>query len=241
MKTKCIIVDDEPLAIEVIESHLSHFENVDIVAICNHALEAFEVLKTTDVDIIFLDIQMPHITGIDFLRTLKNPPKAILTTAYRQYALDGFELDVIDYLLKPISFQRFLKAMNRYFESVSLKMQNDTSHNSDARERFIYVKSDKKNHKIFLTDILFIESLKDYILIRTKERKIISKIPISHFGKQLPIPDFIRIHKSYIVSIDKIDSFNNEIIDVAGKELPIGRSYKESVMNVLGCSNPRIF
>jgi len=183
MKTKCIIVDDEPLAIEVIESHLSHFNTIEIAAKCGHALEAFEVIKTNPVDLMFLDIQMPHITGTDFIRSLTNPPKIILTTAYREYALEGFDLDVVDYLLKPIAFERFLKAMNKYFELVSLspRSSGNTSYNLKDKENYIYVKADKKNHKIFLDDILFIESLKDYILIRTSLRKVITKIPISRF------------------------------------------------------------
>lgn len=239
MKTRCIIVDDEPLAIEVIESHLSHFENIEIVAKCSNALEAFEVLKTNRVDIIFLDIQMPHITGTDFLRSLTNPPKIILTTAYRKYALEGFDLNVVDYLLKPIAFERFLKAMNKYFELVSQNLRNsgDISYHHKEKESYIYVKADKKNHKILLNDILFIESLKDYILIRIGKRKIITKIPISRFEQQLPKPGFIRIHRSYIVSVDKIDSFNSEVIEIAGKEFPIGRTFKNSVMHALNRSD----
>jgi len=236
MKTKCIIVDDEPLAIEVIESHLSHFENIEIVARCRHALEAFEVLKSDKVDIMFLDIQMPHIIGTDFLRSLTNPPKVIFTTAYRQYAIDGFDLDVLDYLLKPISFERFLQAMNKYFELATLASQSnkDNSSNHEEGENHIYVKADKKNHKILFKDILFIESLKDYIIIRTNEKKIVTKIPISRFEEMLPKNNFVRIHKSYIVSLDKIDSYNSEIIEIAGKELPIGRTYKKAVRMIVG-------
>ena len=213
MKTKCIIVDDEPLAIEVIQSHLSHFNTIEIVAKCRHALEAFEVIKTNPVDLMFLDIQMPHITGTDFLRSLTNPPKIILTTAYREYALEGFDLDVVDYLLKPIAFERFLKAMNKYFELVSLspRSSGNTSYHLKDKENYIYVKADKKNHKIFLDDILFIESLKDYILIRTSLRKIITKIPISRFEQQLSKPNFIRIHRSYIVSVDKIEGVPSKL------------------------------
>ena len=228
-------MDDEPLAIEVIESHLSKFKTIEIVQRCQNAMEAVEIIKADPVDLMFLDIQMPHITGIDFLRSLSNPPKIIITTAYREYALEGFELDVVDYLLKPISFERFMKAINKYFE---LSMQNPRKFGKDSgrlnyRRNYIYVKADKKNNKILLKDITFVESLKDYIIIHTAERKIITKIPIGRFQQQLPQPEFLRIHRSYIVPQNKIEAFNNEIIEVAGKELPIGRSYKTAVLQYL--------
>jgi DNA-binding LytR/AlgR family response regulator len=229
MKTNCIIVDDEPLAIEVIETHLSNFQNFEIIAKCKNAIEAVEYLNSHKIDLIFLDIQMPHITGINFLKTLINPPKVIITTAYREYALDGFDLDVVDYLLKPISFERFLQSINKYLEYINEKPSIDNETNIE-KENFIFVKANKKNHKIYFDEILYVESLKDYISIKTINRKVVTKLPISKFEKMLPKKEFIRIHRSFIVSLKKISSFNNEIIDVEGKELPIGRLYKSQVL-----------
>jgi DNA-binding LytR/AlgR family response regulator len=228
MKNKCIIVDDEPLAIEVIENHLSHFDEIEIGGKFNNAMEAFSFIKSENVDLMFLDIQMPHLTGVEFLRSLMNPPKVIFTTAYREYALEGFELDVIDYLLKPISFERFLKAMNKYYESVNSVKEHPANITNNQR-KFIYVKADKKTQKIFLDEIFFVQSIKDYIQIHSPNRKIITKIPIGKFEDELPKDEFIRIHKSFIVATDKIDSFSSEVIDVRGKELPIGRTYKDTV------------
>ena len=173
MKTKCIIVDDEPLALEVIESHLKKFKDIEIVARCNDAIEAFEIIKKKSVDLIFLDIQMPQMTGLDFLKTLNKPPKVIITTAYREYALDGYELDVVDYLLKPISFERFMKAINKYYQSAdNAVILSDNGQQSQQTDSYIYVKADKKVVKILLRDIFFIESLKDYVQIHTLKKSI---------------------------------------------------------------------
>lgn len=241
-KTKCIIVDDEPLAIEVIENHLSKFEDFEIVATCNNAITAFEILRKKQVDLIFLDIQMPKITGVDFLKSLKHPPKVIFTTAYRDYAIDAYELDVIDYLLKPISFERFLKAVNKYYESSGrdLTIFNSQENISNDTEPYTYIKADKKLYKVYLKDIIYIEALKDYVKVICEKKSLITKHQISAFEEKLPTDQFIRIHRSYIISISKIVAFNSTEIDIADRQLPIGRSYKNQVLKILNISEGSI-
>ncbi|HNP17549.1 MAG TPA: LytTR family DNA-binding domain-containing protein [Fulvivirga sp.] len=230
MKLKCIIVDDEPLAIEIIESYCDRLEDIEVIATCTNALKAFEIVQQQQVDLIFLDIQMPKLTGIDFIKTLTNPPKIILTTAYRDYALESYELEVVDYLLKPISFERFLVALQKVYK-FEQKIESDDPLMDD--EAYIFLKSDKKMVKVMLSDILFIESLKDYIRIHTAEKNIISHQKISYLEEKLPEECFMRIHRSFIVPIRKIESYSASAIEVPGKELPIGRLYKNKVLEVL--------
>ncbi len=234
MKTRCMIVDDEPLAIEAIQMHIDKFESLKLVATCTDAIQAFDQLRSARVDLMFLDIQMPEMTGLEFLKSLKNPPKVIFTTAYREYAIQAFDLDVVDYLLKPISFERFMQAINKYFEGIpreiiAVERISQTRQNED----FFYVKSDKKNIKIKYQNIFYIESIKDYVKIVCKEKTIISKIMIGNLIEQLPENLFIRIHKSYIVYIPNIEAFSSISVEVAGKEIPIGRNYKNETLNTL--------
>ncbi|GGZ92422.1 LytR/AlgR family response regulator transcription factor [Algibacter mikhailovii] len=233
MKIKCIIIDDEPLAIALIEAHVSKIPNLEIIATCNNALEGFEVLKSKSVDLIFLDIQMPLLTGIDFLKSLSHPPKVIFVTAYREYAIESYELDVVDYLLKPISFERFFKAINKYFKSLEshTKLETVVSENNQKSE-FIYVNVNKKNHKVLFSEIVYAESLKDYIQIHTKEKTIVTKDKISDFEQKLP-KNFLRIHRSYIVNIDKVTAYTAHDVEVGALELPIGVSYKKDVHKTL--------
>ncbi len=235
MKTRCLIVDDEPLAIKLIESHIRKLENLEIVDTCTNAMDAFDVLRDKKVDLLFLDIQMPQITGIEFLKTLKNPPEVILTTAYREYALEGYELDVIDYLLKPISFERFLKAIDKYYhytsgESTVFPVSDRTSEDMSA---YIDVRENKKIIRIKLKDIIYIEGLNEYVGFHTADKRIVSKNSLSKIENKLPSEQFIRIHKSFIVQISKIKAFSATLIEVNGKELPIGRSYKNGVNKAL--------
>ncbi|MFC2135359.1 LytR/AlgR family response regulator transcription factor [Bacteroidota bacterium] len=231
MKTKCLIIDDEPLAIEVIESHLEKINDIEIAAKCENAVEAFEIIRKKNIDLIFLDIQMPELTGIDFLKSLSNPPKVILTTAYRKYALEGYELDVVDYLLKPISFERFMKAINKYYKAAGneLKVIQEEKDGED----YIYVKENKKSIKLDFAEIKYIESLKDYVTIYTETKKVITKITMTELEEKLPSNKFIRIHRSFIVSIPKIEAFTSTSIEIGKKELTIGRNYKNSVMKAL--------
>lgn len=241
-KTKCLIVDDEPLAIEVIENHLSKFDDFEIVAKCNNAIQAFEIIRKKSVDLIFLDIQMPKITGVDFLKTLKNPPKVIFTTAYRDYAIDAYELDVVDYLLKPISFERFLKAITKYYESAGndLEIFNSGESVKVENQPFTYIKADKKLHKVYLKDIIYFEALKDYVKIICEKKSLVTKHTIGTFEDKLPPECFIRIHRSYIINISKIEAFNTTEIDIHDRQLPIGRNYKNQVLKILNISESSI-
>jgi len=223
---KCLIVDDEPLAQDVIERYLKNISNIDLIAKCENALSALDWLKRQKVDLIFLDISMPFISGIDFIRTLKNPPEIILTTAHREFAVESYELNVLDYLLKPISFDRFLKAINKLnnYHSELIRPAVEVSEN----DPFIYVKSDKKNIKIFLSEILFIESLKDYIKIHTTDKMIITQVQISAIEQRLP-EGFLRIHRSFIIAKDKITAFTQHDFEIGKHQIPIGRNYKAMV------------
>ncbi len=233
MKTKCLIVDDEPLAIEVIENHISQLENLEVVATCRNAVRAFEILKSEKIDLLFLDIQMPKLTGIDFLKTIKNPPKVIFTTAYIDYALEGYELDVVDYLVKPVSFQRFLKAINKYF-AVASPSSNEPPKPKEASEKdFIFVKADRKNHKVLFSEIRYIESIKDYIKIHTSGKKLLIKQTLTAFEIELPAKDFLRIHRSYIVNLNHITAYTAQDIEIGSVELPIGISYRQKVFERL--------
>lgn len=234
MKTKCIIVDDEPLAIKVIKNHLSSFEDIEIVAECENAIEAEKELRQSKIDLVFLDIEMPKISGFDFLSTIKSKAKIIITTAYRNYALIGYEYDVIDYLLKPISFERFYQAINKYFKQANssiIEIHEDA--NSNLGNIFIYLNADKTIHKVYLKDIDFIESFREYIKIHATGKTVMTKLPISKIEEKLKDNNFVRVHKSFIVSLNKIDTFNSRIITIRDIEIPIGRTYKEKVMQDL--------
>ncbi|WP_347838080.1 response regulator transcription factor [uncultured Draconibacterium sp.] len=236
MKTKCLIIDDEPLARDLMRSHIEKLDNFEICAECGDAMKALQELHNHKIDLMFMDIQMPQITGIEFLRTLKNPPKVIITTAYREYALEGFELDVVDFLLKPITFERFLKSVNKYYQSIQDDVPPDqptpVAH-GNTEEAFIYVKENKKVLKVQLNEILYVEGLSEYVQIYTTDKKIITKNSMTNMAEKLPENSFMRIHKSFIVSLSKIEAFTSSSIEVPGKELPIGRSYKNAVLEVL--------
>ncbi|QHT69458.1 response regulator transcription factor [Rhodocytophaga rosea] len=233
MKTSCLIIDDEPIAIKVMRSHLEKIPSIEVKATCAHALQAFEMLQHTKIDLLFLDIQMPQLTGIDFLKSLGAPPKVIFTTAYREYAVEGFELDIVDYLLKPISFERLLKALNKYYKLTAASLPVLQAAHSPVNESYMYVKSERKVIKVNLGDIFFIESLKDYVKIHTKTGMIITKQQISSFEEKLPPEQFIRIHRAYIVAVAYIKAFTADTIEVMQHELPIGRSYKSSTLHFL--------
>ncbi|MHC1737479.1 MAG: LytR/AlgR family response regulator transcription factor [Ignavibacteriaceae bacterium] len=233
MSIKCIIVDDEPLASEVIESYLQDFPDIEIAAKCENAISAFDIIKRKKIDLVFLDIQMPRINGIDFIKTLQNPPKIIITTAYREYALDGYDLNVIDYLLKPISLGRFIKAIDKFYLQYQTEKPQMAQIINTSASFSINVRSERKMVKINTNDIFIIESLKDYVIIHKKDKKIITKNQISYFEEILPADKFIRIHKSYIVELSKIEAFTPTTVEILGKELPIGRNYKNETLKRL--------
>ncbi|MBL7866401.1 MAG: response regulator transcription factor [Flavobacterium lindanitolerans] len=229
MKIKCLVVDDEPLAIRLIEKHIAKIDNLEVVATCNTALKAFEILNLQKIDLMFLDIKMPNITGIEFLKNLKNPPKTILTTAYRDYALEGYDLGVVDYLLKPITFERFFKAVDKFLSTNTANIEVKTK--ESVPDEFILVKSGIKNYKINTNDIIYIESLKDYIKINTTgDKNITSKYKIGDIQQELNQDNFLRIHRSFIINTSKITAFTLNEIEVGGIEIPIGASYKEDVL-----------
>ncbi|MBO3697409.1 LytTR family DNA-binding domain-containing protein [Roseivirga sp. E12] len=231
----CIIVDDEPLAREVLESFVGRIDGLDLLASCDNAIKAFDILKKEKVDLIFLDIQMPKLNGIDFLKVLDPIPNVIFTTAYREYAIESYELNVVDYLLKPISFQRFLMAVNKAMNGGSKESEEQLTPIDELRSDapYIFLKADRKMVKVYLKDILYIESLKDYVRIKLPQKDVISLQKISFLEQKLPEDCFIRIHRSFIVPIKKIEAFSNNVIEIGGTELPIGRNYKEKVLEVL--------
>jgi DNA-binding LytR/AlgR family response regulator len=235
MKTRCLLVDDEPIALDILETYLSRLPEIEIAGRCTNAIQAMEMVQSKHIDLMFLDIKMPQFDGISFIKSLQKPPGVILTTAYREYALEGYDLNIIDYLLKPISFERFMKAIAKYYEQrkdSTAKIQQETAL-SALREQFIYVKAEKKTIKVYLKDIYFIESLKDYVIIHKRDSKIISRDKISRLEEMLPRDMFLRIHRSYIVSIPKIEAVTSDSIEIAKKELPIARNYKQIVAKML--------
>lgn len=230
---RCLIIDDEPIAIRVIRNHLSAFTDFELVAECSNALEAMSVLAKENIDLMFCDIRMPQLTGVDFVRSLTHPPKVIFTTAYRDYAVDAFELNVVDYLLKPVSFERFTKAIQHFLEQE--KTQTATEETSDEKARdFIFLKADKKHYKVNLSDILYFESLGDYVIVFTENQKIVSKERISHLQENLPADRFLQIHRSYIVSIANIESVGPGFVEINKKKLPLGRNYKAQLHELMG-------
>ena len=235
MKTRCLIVDDEPLAIAALRLLLSRFEDVEVAGECSDAFEARAMLQKMPVDLIFLDVQMPEVSGLDFLRSLKNPPAIILITAYKQYALEAFDLDVVDYLLKPVSGERLMKALNKYHQMSTVTALNNDQEKEHAGD-FITVKSDRKNLRIALKDILWVMSVKDYVQLVMPDRKILTQLSISELEGILPGGGFLRIHRSYIVNLSKITAYTSQDVEVGRMELPIGRSYRNAVIERLGQS-----
>jgi len=240
-KIKCLVIDDELPARDVLEKHIADVEALELAGTCTNAVEALSFLQSNTVDLLFLDIQMPHILGTNFIRTLKNPPKVIFTTAYRKYAVEGFELDAVDFLLKPISFDRFLKAINKILQ---LNLQSNVStpaaeNHTEPAQPFLYLRVDRKMVKVLFNDILYIEGLRDYVRLFTNSKVIVTKHLLSSLEEMLPSDGFIRVHRSYIVSISKIDSFNSDTIEIGKKELPIGRLFKHDVSKLLNASSPR--
>lgn len=232
MKLNCLIVDDEPLALELLETHIQAIKELNLVGKCQSAIEATNLLRKQPVDLIFLDIQMPTLTGIDFIKTLSRRPKIIMTTAYKEYAFEAFQLDVLDYLLKPITFGRFLKAINKVLNQ-NYYAQNFEETSPVFEEAFIYLKVDRKSLKVVLKDILYIESYKDYVRVITAKKQFTAHHRISALEEKLPESLFLRIHRSFIVSKNKVNAFTANALELEGKTLPIGRNYKEQVMQML--------
>jgi len=221
---KCVITDDEPFARKGLQGYMEQIDFLELKGVCENALELNSLLKKEPVDLLFLDIEMPYVTGIDFLKNITSPPKVIFTTAYEKYALQGFELEVLDYLLKPISFERFMRAANKafdYFRSQQAPVSG---------EDYIFVKADNKLEKIHFSDILFVEALENYVAIYTGDKKIITHLTLKMLQDKLPQGAFIQPHKSYIVSIGKINSIEGNILHVLHYQVPISKYQKEDIM-----------
>ncbi|HYC86866.1 MAG TPA: LytTR family DNA-binding domain-containing protein [Chryseosolibacter sp.] len=228
----CLIIDDEPIARKGLEEYVRDIEFLHLVGQCDNPLKASGYLTEHQIDLIFLDIHMPRITGIDFLKTLRNPPLVIFTTAFPQYALEGYALDVTDYLVKPITFERFLKAAQKAYEVFSLKrLATQPREGSD----YFFVKCDSKFEKVFFKDVLFIESLQNYVVINTVERKLIAYITLSGIEAQLPKDQFIKVHKSFIISVPHVKAIEANEIIIREHRIPISRNLKDEVVEqILG-------
>jgi DNA-binding LytR/AlgR family response regulator len=224
-----LIVDDEPLAQEILETYIQKFPNLKLMQKCSNAVEAHAALQMHDIDLIFLDIQMPQITGLDFLKTLVNPPKVIFTTAFSEYAVEGYELNIVDYLLKPISFERFAKAVNKATVSEGVS----ASLGSGATQDFMFVKSDKKLVKVFFNEIYYIEGLKDYVILHTPKGRLVTLQTMKSLESKLSDELFMRIHRSYIVNIGHIDILDGNTVVINKKSIPIGKNYKENLLEVV--------
>jgi len=235
MNTRCMIVDDEPLAIEVIAAHIGRIETLVLTASCSDADGAFTLLQKHEIDLLFLDIEMPGLTGIGLLRALRHPPAVIITTAHRNYAVEGFDLDVIDYLLKPVSYERFLQAVQKFQARrvPSSRVVADTGGQQDRESGHLLLRADRKVHKIPLAGILFIESDRDYVKVHTPEQKFTARMTLGAIEELLPADRFLRIHRSLIVAVDKIDAFTSHSIEIGKHELTIGRNYRDAVLQAL--------
>ncbi|MEQ8364507.1 MAG: LytTR family DNA-binding domain-containing protein [Cyclobacteriaceae bacterium] len=230
---KCVIVDDESLAQAILERYIKPLKELELIGVCKNAIEANSFMQQHKVDLLFLDIEMPNINGLDLIRTFTgSKPKVIVTTAYREHASTAFELDVIDYMVKPISYERFVKGINKVLRLHNLEELAEHADKEDS-DPYIYLKADKKMVQIFLKDILYIEGLSNYVKIFTVEKPIISYQKISYLEEALPATDFIRVHRSYIVSISKITSYTSTDIEVNRQEIPLGGNYKEHVLALL--------
>lgn len=229
---KCLIVDDEPMARDIMRRYIEKVSILAIVGEFGNAIDAMLFLQEQEADLVFLDIQMPHLTGTDFVKAMTNAPKIIFTTAYKEYAMEGFELDAVDYLLKPVRFDRFLKSITKAFPKTHLDKVVSAPPENKASSGFIYVKSDRKMIKVLLDDILYIESARDYLKLFTSNTFIITRQTISSIEAMLPENEFVRIHRSYIVSLKKIHSFTYETVEIGKAELPIGKFYQNSFLKL---------
>ncbi|WP_109853297.1 LytTR family DNA-binding domain-containing protein [Aquimarina sp. AU58] len=230
MSYTCLVIDDEPLARELIETYLNKLPDFELIASCSSAIEASSILNTTKIDLLFLDIEMPILKGTDFFKNLVYKPQVIFTTAYRDYAVDGFELNAIDYLLKPIFFERFFLAIQKFLKQERKSISSDSSEDTTHKKiEFVFVNKAKKQIKVLFDDVLYIESLKDYIKIHLENEALTIKESISSFEKRID-KRFIRLHRSYIVNSEKITAYTKNDVEIGRIEIPIGNSYKDNML-----------
>ena len=231
-KIRCAVVDDEAIARDILVEYISRMSELELVGSCANAVEAFNLLSTESVDLLFLDIQMPQVSGVEFIRNLPNPPRVIFTTAYSHYALDGFDLNAVDYLLKPIAFDRFLKAVGKLFQLSQFSAAPEPA-STGLSDAFIFLKSGGLSVRVYLKSILYVEGQRNTVVVHLADKSISSYITFGEMEAMLPATKFLRIHKSFIVSLDKVEAFSANVVCVGDKQLPIGRNYKDEVLKVL--------
>lgn len=232
----CLLVDDEPPALKILQKYIAEVDSLRLAGSCNNVFKALEYLQSDRIDLLFLDIRMPKMSGLDFITTLPNPPRVIFTTAYKEFAIDAFDLDAVDYLLKPISFERFVKAINKIVFQVPHPMENNGFKSSPL---FLYFRAERKMIKVFLNEILYVESIKDYVKIHLfAKNPLVVKQTISNIEAMLPSSEFVRIHRSFIVSLNKITAYTSKDVEIGKIEIPIGRVYSGVVGKTLP-GNPR--
>ncbi|MBG6131302.1 MULTISPECIES: LytR/AlgR family response regulator transcription factor [unclassified Aquimarina] len=228
---RCLIIDDEKLARQLVENHIAKIDNFEVVFSCKSAIEAINILNSEHIDLLFLDVEMPVLLGTDFYKNLFQKPKVIFTTAYREYAVEGFELNAIDYLVKPITFGRFFKAIEKFLASQNHKIEIQTSSEKLQSKNYIFVTADRKQVKVQFDDILFVESVKNYIKIRTENKSLLVKFSISSFQEVLDAR-FLRVHRSFIINKDKITAYTKHDIEIGTIEIPIGEMYKNILTQI---------
>jgi DNA-binding LytR/AlgR family response regulator len=226
MKLKCIITDDEPIARKGLQSYVERIDFLELVGVCEDAIQLNNQLKSQQADLLFLDIEMPYMTGIELLNSLSNPPKVIITSAYAEYAIKGYDLEVSDYLLKPISFDRFLKAVNKVYDQL-------ISSQTPVVQDYLFVKTSLKLEKIRFNDMRFIEGVENYVAIYTSDGKIITHTTLRTILQKLPPARFVQVHKSYLVNIDKIDSIEGNLLGIGKNKIPLSRTYKEAALEII--------
>lgn len=223
----CLVIEDEPLAAEILRDYIAEVLDLHLIAVCRDVMTASGFLRSHPIDVLFVDIHLPKIKGIDFIKTIQNQYQVILTTAYDQYAIEGYNLNVVDYLLKPIEFSRFLQAIQKIKKNETIAAeQADVSTRKGA---FHFFNVDKRQVKVYLEDILYIESLKEYVKIHTTQQKLVTKIQIGEFESLLPSPNLIRVHKSFMINLDKVTAYSANAVEIGDHEIPIGRTYKELI------------
>ncbi len=227
---RCMIIEDEPFAADVLKNYIDRVPSLELCGVCSNAIEAFHRLQTTSVDLLFLDIKMPQLNGIDFLKSIDKKPLIIFTTAFREYAFDGFEQNAVDFLLKPISFDRFLKSISRVMK-IEWK-EEKSNEDSTKQDPFLYIRVDRKMIKLRIGDIYYIESLKDYVKIVVENKKWVTKHTITALETMLPDDQFVRSHRSYLVNMAKVEAFTPSHLQVKGIEIPIGPTYRQSLQQI---------
>ena len=223
----CLVIEDEPLAAEILRDYIAEVSDLQLIAVCRDVMTASGFLRSHHIDVLFVDIHLPKIKGIDFIKTIQNQYQVILTTAYDQYAIKGYNLNVVDYLLKPIEFSRFLQAIQKIKKNESIAAEQADA--STRKGAFHFFNVDKRQVKVYLEDILYIESLKEYVKIHTTQQNLVTKIQIGEFESLLPLPNLIRVHKSFMINLDKVTAYSANAIEIGDHEIPIGRTYKELI------------